>query len=339
MPIRAFALFALCLLSACAAPQPGSLAVAWPWFSTAQGGVSAPASVPGARGPQYARFNFDWLLDGDPEVMPVQVFDDGARMWLQFPSEGTWPAVFEAAPGGWRPLRYRSEGPYMVLDAVYDRLALRGGHLQGSVSRPSMAATMGTAVPAAAESVPVALPAPVQPAAALAFTDAPRAATAVPAAAASAPVVPSIASSDATSAASAVAPAEAASVATVHIPGVTSAADSAPAVMAVHNESPQVSAGLFSVSPADVTMRQALERWALSVGWVFSPEHWAVDVDIPLVGQASFQADFKSAVRDLLAATEMGDRPLQPCFYSNQVLRVVALSQPCDRRKGMGAVS
>lgn len=86
-------------------------------------------------------------------------------------------------------------------------------------------------------------------------------------------------------------------------------------------------------------MRQALERWALSAGWTFSAEHWAVDVDIPLVGQASFQTDFKSAVRELLAATELGDRPLQPCFYSNRVVRVVPYAQACDRSKGVGVVS
>lgn len=97
--------------------------------------------------------------------------------------------------------------------------------------------------------------------------------------------------------------------------------------------------GRFAVSPADHTMRQALERWASLAGWTFSSEHWAVDVDIPLVGDASFDTDFKSAVRELLAATEMGERPLQPCFYSNRVVRVVAYAQACDRRQGMGAMS
>lgn len=102
---------------------------------------------------------------------------------------------------------------------------------------------------------------------------------------------------------------------------------------------PAATVRLFSVSPADQTMRQALERWASLAGWTFGAEHWAVDVDIPLVGVASFEADFKTAVRELLAATELGDRPLQPCFYSNRVIRVVAYAQACDRRKGMGVMS
>jgi len=90
----------------------------------------------------------------------------------------------------------------------------------------------------------------------------------------------------------------------------------------------------YGVSPKDGTIRQALERWARVSGWDFSAEHWAVDVDIPLVGKAEFDTDFKSAVRELLGATEMGERPLQPCFYPNRVLRVVPYAQPCDRRNG-----
>lgn len=87
----------------------------------------------------------------------------------------------------------------------------------------------------------------------------------------------------------------------------------------------------YRASPADGTMRAVLARWASQSGWLFQPQHWAVDVDIPLAGTAEFPADFKTAVRELLAATELADRPVQPCFYVNQVLRVVPLTQACDR--------
>ncbi len=90
----------------------------------------------------------------------------------------------------------------------------------------------------------------------------------------------------------------------------------------------------FQAGPQDRTMRAALDRWAKSAGWTFEPEHWVVDVDIPLAGSASFEAEFKSAVRELLASTELGERPLQPCFYSNKVLRIVPYAQPCDRSTG-----
>lgn len=88
----------------------------------------------------------------------------------------------------------------------------------------------------------------------------------------------------------------------------------------------------FAVGPEDNTMRDALVRWATAAGWTFGPAHWAVSFDIPLTAQAQLGTDFKAAVSALLASTEMSDRPVQPCFYSNQVLRVIAFAQQCDPR-------
>jgi hypothetical protein len=100
---------------------------------------------------------------------------------------------------------------------------------------------------------------------------------------------------------------------------------------------PRVSQPLFAVSHTDLHLRQALSRWAGLSGWRFEPEHWAVDIDIPLSASAKFSEDFVSSVQSLLAATELSDRPLQPCFYSNQVLRIVPAAEPCDRTRGDGA--
>ncbi len=87
----------------------------------------------------------------------------------------------------------------------------------------------------------------------------------------------------------------------------------------------------FSVTPEDQNLRQTLVRWAGISGWHFQTEHWGVDVDIPLAGGAKFGDDFITSVQSLVGSTELSDRPLQPCFYANQVLRVIALSEPCDR--------
>ncbi|RXN93491.1 hypothetical protein C7R54_04440 [Achromobacter aloeverae] len=100
---------------------------------------------------------------------------------------------------------------------------------------------------------------------------------------------------------------------------------------------PQAGLGQVAATPvfraelADGNLRGVLARWASLAGWTFGPEHWDVDVDIPLVGAAGFGDDFKHAVRGLVGATEMAERPLQPCFYVNRVLRVVPLAQACDR--------
>lgn len=104
--------------------------------------------------------------------------------------------------------------------------------------------------------------------------------------------------------------------------------------------SPQLSGGMhaaaahapvYEVTTQDLNLRQTLTRWSGISGWYFQPEHWGVDVDIPLAGGAKFSDDFVSSVEALVGSTELSDRPLQPCFYANQVLRVIAISEPCDR--------
>jgi len=92
----------------------------------------------------------------------------------------------------------------------------------------------------------------------------------------------------------------------------------------------------FHAGLPDATLRAVLTRWAADAGWSFEPQHWAVDADIPLAGSADFPADFKTAARALLASTELADRPVQPCFYANKVLRVVPLTQACDRSAAPG---
>src|SRR5690606_33333346 len=82
----------------------------------------------------------------------------------------------------------------------------------------------------------------------------------------------------------------------VSLPQDTQAAAPAPA--------PLWETPVFRVSPQDGNLRLVLGRWAASSGWTFDAEHWAVDVDIPIVGSASFESGFEEAVQQLLAATE-----------------------------------
>lgn len=90
---------------------------------------------------------------------------------------------------------------------------------------------------------------------------------------------------------------------------------------------------------SDRTIRQVIQRWAKASAWHFENSHWAVDIDLPVTAQARFTQDFMSSVQQLLATTEMSDRPLQPCFYTNKVLRVIPIAQTCDPqvRKGSRA--
>jgi len=93
----------------------------------------------------------------------------------------------------------------------------------------------------------------------------------------------------------------------------------------------------YAITSTDKNLRQALSRWSGLSGWRFQAEHWAVDVDIPLTATANFSDDFIGSVRALVEATELSERPLKPCFYANQVLRVVPINEVCDRTAVEGA--
>ena len=87
----------------------------------------------------------------------------------------------------------------------------------------------------------------------------------------------------------------------------------------------------FIISRKDENFRMALKRWTVDAGWEFEPEHWAVPRDIPIAGTADFGGDFRAAVRGLLKSSELSDQPVQACFYSNKVLRVVPINELCAR--------
>lgn len=240
-------------------------------------------------------YQFHWTLSGNRSVSPLQVFDDGQRTWLQFAPGQALPAVFRAQGAGDVLVRYTVQDPYVVLPGVWPRLSFRGGSLQGMAVRGAPE----EATPSTASARPM-LVDPLQ-------------------ASLSAPVAP---------------PVPEPSPASAFAVSVMSPAQVNPAQGSLPSADTPAPAALFDVGPADGTLRAALSRWARASGWTFQPEHWAVDVDIPINGSASFPGGFTQAVESLVAATELSDRPLQPCFYANQVLRVVPYAQPCDRSVG-----
>ena len=87
----------------------------------------------------------------------------------------------------------------------------------------------------------------------------------------------------------------------------------------------------FTISRSDRTIREALVAWSKRAGWTHDPEHWTVPFDLPVLSSADLGSDFKGAVRALLASTDLTNMPRQPCFYSNNVLRVVPKAELCDR--------
>jgi hypothetical protein len=87
----------------------------------------------------------------------------------------------------------------------------------------------------------------------------------------------------------------------------------------------------FTATPRDRTFREVLVKWASQAGWAFSPEHWGIGRDIPVSGDVQLGTDFKTAVRTLLKSSTMSDTPVRPCFYSNNVLRVIPANELCQR--------
>ncbi|WP_129240582.1 TcpQ domain-containing protein [Achromobacter veterisilvae] len=270
------------------------------WSGKGPAGSSWQAAGPAAQG-----FRFDWQLSGDPAVAPMQVFDDGKETWLQFAPGQALPAIFGIGGDGERALPYFRRDPYVVLTGGWNSLSFRGGRLTARAQRMQPLAASGH------ERMPSEPPAVAQR-----IGPPPGAQAPVGALAAGGPLAAITGPADANQAAA------------------------APAATALPMpDNPGAAAALYRAAPPDATLRAVLARWAGMAGWTFQPQHWAVDVDIPLSATAEFSGDFKSAVRDLLGATELAEKPLQPCFYGNKVLRVVPLAQSCTRTAAPGGAA
>ena len=89
----------------------------------------------------------------------------------------------------------------------------------------------------------------------------------------------------------------------------------------------------YTITPSDINIRKALSKWSRSSGWMFDSEHWTLPGDIPVSGSANLGNDFKAAVRSLMKSTEMTDMPGQPCFYANNVLRIIPVTELCTRQQ------
>jgi len=76
-------------------------------------------------GPYY----FAWRLSGDRAVGPLQVFDNGRDVWLQFEPGQAIPALFGVRNGVEHLLPYQRRGPYVHVTGIWPRLVLRGGAL------------------------------------------------------------------------------------------------------------------------------------------------------------------------------------------------------------------
>lgn len=83
---------------------------------------------------------------------------------------------------------------------------------------------------------------------------------------------------------------------------------------------------LFSISPKDTNLRNALDRWLQQQGYQLA---WRIDDDLPLEFNASFSGDFTSVLRQVMLATNNMRTPARVCRHSNRVIRVIARAASC----------
>lgn len=283
------------VLSGCAAPNNGS------WWN----GWGALASA----GEEY-QFDFEWELTGSDQLAPLQVFSNAQQLWLQFAADESLPALFALQKDGLVPLQAKRQGVYHVVNSRVDVLLLRRGTEQAWAYRSSFMpallsylrqqqASMHTSSPPWQENLNSSVSTgAAEPMASFAGGDGRHSSEVM-----AVEVEP-----------------VAASVRQIESSVVVVQQEPADKVMA-HN--------MFGSHASDNNFKQLLQRWALAAGWVFNDEHWAVKVEVPLSGPFSYQGSFTDAVQQLLLSTQLGDYPLRPCFYSNQVLRVMPLTSTC----------
>lgn len=79
------------------------------------------------------------------------------------------------------------------------------------------------------------------------------------------------------------------------------------------------------VSPSDGTLRRVLSKWAARAGWQI---HWEAAVDLPVTVGASFEGDFRSAIKGLFSSLSASEVNLSALLYTgNRVLRVTESGQ------------
>jgi type IV secretion system protein VirB9 len=100
----------------------------------------AETTAPIPDGVAIEQLRFRYRISGDdPSWRPVQAFDDGARVYIQFPAgiaQGEMPPLFViGAKGEAQIVNYRARSPYYVVDGLFGAAELRLGEHPQQVVR------------------------------------------------------------------------------------------------------------------------------------------------------------------------------------------------------------
>lgn len=133
------------LLELTATPQAWMASVSWDYprdrlLALQKQARDAQAAAPVAAGVAVDQLRFRYAIMGDsPAWKPVRAFDDGQRVYVQFPdgiAQGELPPLFVIGPKGDAQLvNHRFRAPYYMVDRLFGAAELRLGGAGGQVVR------------------------------------------------------------------------------------------------------------------------------------------------------------------------------------------------------------
>jgi type IV secretion system protein TrbG len=125
------------LLELSSTPQAWMASVSWDYpkdrmLALQKQGRDAQAAAPVESGLSLEQIRFRYAVTGDsPPWKPLRAFDDGQRVYIQFPagiSQGELPPLFViGAKGDAQLVNYRFRSPYYVVDRLFGAAELRLG--------------------------------------------------------------------------------------------------------------------------------------------------------------------------------------------------------------------
>ncbi|MDR6498837.1 transglycosylase SLT domain-containing protein [Burkholderia sp. DN3021] len=118
---------------------------------------SAPPPPPPQGGPAgpAGTYNFGWTVTGADQAKPTQVFDDGARIYVQFSDMKHVPAIFTETSSGRVLMSWELQFPYAVLTRPAQTLIFQLGPFEARAQRGAAGMTAqaaGTQRPGASTS-------------------------------------------------------------------------------------------------------------------------------------------------------------------------------------------
>ncbi|WP_321851010.1 transglycosylase SLT domain-containing protein [Burkholderia diffusa] len=128
--VQAYNPFASLSVSAPPAARARTLAPAAP-PPPPQGGPAGPAGT----------YNFGWTVTGADQAKPTQVFDDGARIYVQFSDMKHVPAIFTETSSGRVLMSWELQFPYAVLTRPAQTLIFQLGPFEARAQRGAAGAT------------------------------------------------------------------------------------------------------------------------------------------------------------------------------------------------------